>query len=183
MGDRTGDDRLDPGFPRLGSRSRAISSQRHDLSTSGGVRWKSSSSRSRRPVGLRVAHLVGPDEESVDLAPVVRGRPRVTGDRRLEPEFLHRVDGSVTMYWWITETIGTSRPIISPSCGPVGAGRVDDVLGNDPTLLGDDLPAPVGQLVHVGHPVVADDLAPSWRAPFAIVLIAAVGSVHPSCGV
>ncbi len=42
--------------------------------------------------------------------------------------------------------------------GAIRPGGVDNILGNDASLLGYDLPSLVGKLIHIQHPVVPGDL-------------------------
>ena len=129
-------------------------------------------------VGAGAGHLVGADEQPVDLAAVVARRPRVAGDRRLEAEVDHglqRLGDQVLVDDRHDRHVEADH---GAELGGVMAGRVDDVLAHDavavvgvgaarPCAAGghDDLPASVGQLAHVGDQAVAPDLAAQVAGP------------------
>ena len=57
------------------------------------------------------------------------------------------------------------EPDHGPHLGAVVAGRVDHVVGDHPALVGDHLPAAVGQQVHVGDQGVAGDRGTELAGP------------------
>ena len=122
------------------------------------------------PVHPGVGHLVGADEQAVDLPAVVAGRPGVAGHRGLEAEVDHGLEGLGDQVLVDHRDDGHVQADHGSELGGVVAGRVDDVLAHDPVAVagalaahaagsGDDLPAPVGQVVHVGDQRVAPYLA------------------------
>ena len=125
----------------------------------GGVRWNV-----KIPIDAADAvvdgafHLVGADDESVVFLAVVARRARIAHDREL---FLERGD--------LFDSFGDDVLVLNrfdrhlksdhgAELRGVRPGRVDNVVGDDPTLLGDDFPSTVWELVHVEAAIVAADL-------------------------
>ena len=117
-----------------------------------------------------VGHLVGADQQAVDLTAVVARRPRVAGHRRLEAEVDHGLQRLGDQVLVDDRHDRHVEPDHGPELGGVVAGRIDDVLAHDPVAVvgalalhasgnSDDLPAAVGQAAHVGDQGVAADLA------------------------
>ena len=135
-----------------------------------------------------VGHLVGADQQPVDLAAVVARRPGVAGHGRLAVEVdhgLHRLGDQVLVDHRHDRNV---QPDHGSELGGVVTGRIDDMLAHDPVAVvgalagvianalpgalavhtaggGDDLPAAVGQPVHVGDHRVAPDLAAAVASP------------------
>ena len=88
----------------------------------------------------------------------VAGGPRVAQDRNLEVQSGHLgygVGDDVVVYHRDDRYVQADH---GPQLRTEMAGGVDHVLGDDASLLGDGLPAPVRELVHVDHPVAPYDL-------------------------
>ena len=111
-------------------------------------------------VGLCVGHFVRADEDAVDLPAVVRRASGIAGDRRFEVEGHHRFERFGDDVLVDHRDDRHLEPDHFAELGGVTAGGVHHVLCHDAAFLGDDLPAAIGQLVHVGHWVVAADLHP-----------------------
>ena len=108
-------------------------------------------------VGDGVGPFVGADEEAVDLAAVVARRPGVADDGHLVFAGGHggeRLGDEVLVDQRDDRDVESDH---GADLGSVVAGGVDDVVGHDPALVGDDLPAAVGQGVDVGDERVAGD--------------------------
>ena len=124
------------------------------------MRWKVKAPvNTLRAVGLRITPLIRADDQSVVLLAVVTARPRVTGHRQLVVDILKGGNGLSDEI--LVDDID-DRDVEADHLAELRAvrpGGVDDMLSNDPTLLGDDFPSTVGELIHVSHPVLAGDLS------------------------
>ena len=159
MGDRTRDDLLDPRF------GPGRDPQHRQFETLGDVvdvgRREIEVESPVDPVDavdLGVGHLIGPDQQPVDLAAVVAARPGISGHRRFEAETAHRLERLGDDVLVDDRDDRHVEPDHRSQLRGVVAGSVDHVLAGDRALLGHDLPAAVGQLTHFDHTVVALDL-------------------------
>ncbi len=159
MGDRSADHLLDPGvlerrdaFPgELQPRQQPLDLRRRQVEREIPV-------DAVEAIRLRALGFVRADDQAVVLLAVVARRPRIAHHRQLRGErgdFRDRLGDDV-----LVDHVGDGHvePDHRPELRAVAAGGVDHVLGDDPALLRDDLPAAVGELVHVEHAVVAGDL-------------------------
>ena len=130
-------------------------------------------------VGLRVRHLVGTHQQAVQLAAHIHRGPRVPDRRGLVAQVHQRRDALGHQVLVDHRHDRHVEAHHGAELRGVVPGGVHDVLADDPIVVADDLPAPVGQLVHVDDTGVAADLGAELAGP-ASHGVGATGRIGPT---